>query len=70
MYRYRFRGWDGLGSLRGYGGRCLAGQRLNQLTNALVAQVTQCRLSLTIAKTRGFRGVAVVGLHKRILRRR
>ena len=62
MYRYRFRGWDGLG----YGGRCLgglAGQRLNQLTNALVAQVTQCRLSLTIAKTRGFRGVAVVGFY-------
>ena len=62
MYRYRFRGGD----WRGYGGRCrggLAGQRLNQLTNALVAQVTQCRLSLTIAKTRGFRGVAVVGLY-------
>ena len=58
MYRYRFRGWDGLGSLRG-----LAGQRLNQLTNALVAQVTQRRLSLTIAKTRGFRGVAVVGFY-------
>ena len=69
MYRYGF----GSGDWRGYGGRCrvgLAGQRLNQLTNALVAQVTQCRLSLTIAKTRRLRGVAVVGLHKRIFRRR
>ena len=58
MYRYRLGSGDGLGSLGGLGG-----QRLNQLTNALVAQVTQRRLSLTIAKTRGLRGIAVVGFY-------
>ena len=59
MYRYRFRGGDGLGSL----GRCLAGQRLNQLTNALVTQVAQRRLSLTIAQRGRLRRVAVVGFY-------